>query len=122
LPTSNFQCNYIQQSVGECLEWLNHVSIQNMPVNNHFIDNYFIDSSTRLEAMQVSPQTMRALVYAIKHKQAIDTHYASLNHPKGEPRRIHPHTFVKTELRWYLRSYSEKRNDYCELLAAARTT
>jgi hypothetical protein len=113
LPTSNFQCNYIQQSVGECLEWLNHVSIQNMPVNNHFIDNYFIDSSTRLEAMQVSPQTMRALVYAIKHKQAIDNHYASLNHPKGEPRRIHPHTFVKTELRWHLRGYSEKRNDYC---------
>ena len=41
LPTSSFQCNYIQQSVGEYLEWLNHVSIQNMPVNNHFIDNTF---------------------------------------------------------------------------------
>ena len=107
VPTSSFQCYFIQQSVGEYLEWLNHVPTQSMPGDNHFTD-----SSTRLPARQVSPQTMRALVYAIKHQQAIDTHYASLNHPKGESRLIHPHTFVKTGLRWHLRGYSEKHDDY----------
>jgi hypothetical protein len=107
VPTPNLKCDYIQQSVDEYLEWLNHVSTKSMPADNHFTD-----SSIRIEARQVSPQTMRALVYAIRHKQAIDTHYTSLNHPKGEPRLIHPHSFVKTGLRWHLRGYSEKHDDY----------
>ncbi len=106
-PAASFQPYYIEQVVGEYLDWLNHVSTESVTVDSHLTD-----TSTRLPARQVSPQTMRALVYAIKHKQAIETHYASLNHPKGEPRIIHPHTFVKTGLRWHLRGYSEKHDDY----------
>ena len=106
-PSNSFQPYYIDQVVNEYLDWLHPVSTQSVPV-----DNYLTDTSTRLPARQVSPQTMRALVYAIKHQQAVDTQYASLNHPKGEWRLIHPHTFVKTGLRWHLRGYSEKHDDY----------
>ena len=55
---------------------------------------------------------MRALAYAIKHKQAINTHYGSFNHPKSESRLIYPHNLVKTELRWHLCGYCEKHDDY----------
>ena len=59
-PTANFQPYYIVQAVSEYLDWLNHASIDSVPVDSHLTD-----TSTRLPARQVSPQTMRALVYAI---------------------------------------------------------
>lgn len=97
--------------MGEYLDWLSHNAIEHVPIESHLTN-----TSARIPARQVSPKTMRALVYAIKHKQAIETLYASLNHPNGEPRIIHPHTFVKTGLRWHLRGYSEKHDGYRDFL------
>lgn len=65
-----------------------------------------------LPPRNVSPLLMRHLVCAIREQRRLEVDYVSLNRPDHEGRIIVPHTFVNTGLRWHLRAWCEKSQDY----------
>lgn len=68
-----------------------HPSAESMPVPNRRVD----------------PDILRALVVAIRNKQAIDIEHRSMNpkRPESMWRTITPHAFGHDGLRWHVRAY-----------------
>lgn len=64
----------------------------------------------------VSPQVISQLTEAIRQKRRLELGYVSLSNPEWEGRIFHPHTFVKTGLRWHVRGYCEKSQGYRDLV------
>ena len=69
-----------------------------------------------LPQRHVAPQVMAVLTEAIRQQKRIELGYVSLSHPESEGRIFHPHTFVKTNLRWHVRGYCEKSRGYRDLV------
>ncbi|MBV7315796.1 WYL domain-containing protein [Shewanella sp. NIFS-20-20] len=69
-----------------------------------------------LPTRQVSAQVIAAFTHAITHKQRVEVGYVSLSHPEWDGRIFHPHTYVKTGLRWHVRGYCEKSQAYRDLV------
>ena len=63
-------------------------------------------------ARQLSPALLRPIISAARHCQRVEVDYVSLNHPNREGRIIVPHSLVWTGLRWHLRGWCEKNQDY----------
>jgi predicted DNA-binding transcriptional regulator YafY len=76
----------------------------------------FTNATLSLPVRQVLPQIMRGLVNAIKYQRRLDVDHISLANPNGEGRIIQPHIFVKTGLRWHLRAYDEKHQQFREFV------
>lgn len=64
----------------------------------------------------VAPQVIAALTAAIRQQKRLELGYVSLSNPEWEGRIFHPHTLVKTGLRWHVRGYCEKSQDYRDLV------
>ncbi|MGL5407972.1 MAG: WYL domain-containing protein, partial [Shewanella sp.] len=64
----------------------------------------------------VAPQVIAALTEAIRQQKRVELGYVSLTNPEWEGRIFHPHTLVKTGLRWHVRGYCEKSQDYRDLV------
>lgn len=64
----------------------------------------------------VAPQIIAALTAAIHQQKRLELGYVSLSNPEWEGRIFHPHTFVKTGLRWHVRGYCEKSQGYRDLV------
>lgn len=60
----------------------------------------------------VSPALLRPLLQAAREQQRIEVDYVSLNNPDREGRIIAPHTLVWTGLRWHVRGWCEKNQDF----------
>ncbi len=104
LPAEDFKRHFISGDVVEYLNWrrtgqvLPHASQE--------------DIALSLPTRQVSPHIMRGLVAAISQQRRIEVDYVSLNDPNREGRVIAPHSFVNTGLRWHLRAWCEKSQEY----------
>ena len=61
---------------------------------------------------QVPPTILRPLVQAAKDHRRVEVDYVSLNKPDREGRIIVPHTLVWTGLRWHVRAWCEKNQDF----------
>ena len=61
---------------------------------------------------QVPPSILRPLIRAAKDHLRVEVDYVSLNQPDREGRIIVPHTLVWTGLRWHVRGWCEKNQDY----------
>jgi predicted DNA-binding transcriptional regulator YafY len=55
---------------------------------------------------------LRPLILAAKDHLRVEVDYVSLNQPDREGRIIVPHTLVWTGLRWHVRGWCEKNQDY----------
>lgn len=109
LPAVNFRCHFISGDVVEYLNWLHNPTYLGIaPRVNADIPNVALS----LPARQVSPQIMRGLITAIRQERRLDVDYVSLSNPNREGRVIAPHTFINTGLRWHLRAWCEKSQDY----------
>lgn len=64
----------------------------------------------------VSPQVIAVLTAAIRQQKRLELGYVSLSNPEWEGRIFHPHTLVKTGLRWHVRGYCEKSQGYRDLV------
>jgi len=61
---------------------------------------------------QIPPAILRSLLKAAREHLRVEVDYVSLNQPNREGRIIVPHTLVWTGLRWHVRAWCEKNQDY----------
>jgi predicted DNA-binding transcriptional regulator YafY len=107
-PSEHFTSHWISSDVSEYLDCLNNAGELFAPMHN----TRFTNVSLSLPVRQVLPQIMRGLISAIKHRKRLEVDYVSLANPNGEGRIIQPHIFVKTGLRWHLRAFDEKHQQF----------
>jgi len=60
----------------------------------------------------VKPEVLRPIMQAARQQKRLDVDYVSLNHPDREGRIIVPHTLVYTGMRWHVRAWCEKNQEY----------
>ncbi|QFU75849.1 WYL domain-containing protein [Halioglobus maricola] len=60
----------------------------------------------------VKPEVLRPIMQAARQQRRLDCDYVSLNNPDREGRIIVPHTLVYTGLRWHVRAWCEKNQEY----------
>ena len=60
----------------------------------------------------VKPEVLRPIMQAARQQKRLDVDYVSLNNPDREGRIIVPHTLVYTGLRWHVRAWCEKNQEY----------
>ena len=61
---------------------------------------------------QIPPQTLQPLIRAARDHLRLEVDYVSLNQPDREGRIIVPHTLVWNGVRWHVRAWCEKNQDY----------
>ena len=66
----------------------------------------------RVPVRDVSPATLRPIMQAARHPRRLEVDYVSIKNPDREGRIIVPHTLVFTGLRWHVRAWCEKNQDY----------
>lgn len=106
--TTDFACCYISGDANEYLEWLHTQTDFTTKTNSTPLTN----ASLNLPKRSVKPDVMRALTQAIQLRRRLEVDYVSLKSPNGEGRIIQPHVFVKTGLRWHLRAFDEKHQQF----------
>lgn len=108
LPAAGFTRTLISNDVVEYLNWIRSPSVLlHQPAQRHLPN-----TSLELPARTVTPQIMRALVTAMREQRRVEVDYVSLSNPNRQGRIIAPHTFVSTGMRWHLRAWCEKSQDY----------
>lgn len=60
----------------------------------------------------VDLDVLSAVTRAIKRKQVIRINYLSQTSPEGSDRDIVPHSIADSELRWHVRAFDRKRNEF----------
>jgi len=60
----------------------------------------------------VKPEVLRPIMQAARLQKRLDVDYVSINNPDREGRIIVPHTLVYTGLRWHVRAWCEKNQEY----------
>lgn len=60
----------------------------------------------------VRPEILRPIMQAARQRKRLDVDYVSINNPDREGRIIVPHTLVYTGLRWHVRAWCEKNQEY----------
>ena len=107
LAQEPFTRHYISGNVVEYLTWLQTGHIETQEASEKLPS-----LALKLPPRQVLPQVMRGLVAAIRQQRRIEVDYVSLTNPNREGRIIAPHTFINTGLRWHLRAWCEKSQQY----------
>ncbi|MGR5205467.1 WYL domain-containing protein [Vibrio sp. PNB23_22_7] len=94
--------------------------LQWMTTGQFYVDNphsvVSFGESLPVPERYVTPQVIAALTQAIRERKRLELGYVSLSNPEWEGRVFHPHTVVKTCLRWHVRGYCEKSQDYRDLV------
>jgi len=65
-----------------------------------------------LPVRDVKPEILRPIMQAARQQKRLDVDYVSINNPDREGRIIVPHTLVYTGLRWHVRAWCEKNQQY----------
>lgn len=106
LPQAGFVQAYISDDVVEYLNWISHKdAITDVSTALPY-------TSLTLPRRQVSADIIRVLVMAIRQQRRVDVDYVSVTNPDRQGRIIVPHHFVSTGLRWHLRAFCEKSQQY----------
>ncbi|MDP5135219.1 WYL domain-containing protein [Rheinheimera baltica] len=106
LPQSSFISQFINGDVVEYLNWISHQdSISDVSTALPY-------TTLALPTRQVSADIIRVLVTAIRQQRRVEVDYVSVANPDRQGRIIVPHHFVSTGLRWHLRAFCEKSQQY----------
>ncbi|MEM6580403.1 MAG: WYL domain-containing protein [Pseudomonadota bacterium] len=65
-----------------------------------------------LPVRDVKPEVLRPIMQAARQQKRLEVDYVSINNPDREGRIIVPHTLVFTGLRWHVRGWCEKNQEY----------
>ena len=105
IPSAYFSPLYISIEAEEYLHWFH---------TGQFVaqEIYANSQSLNIPSRKISPEIMRGLVAAMRQQKRIEVDYVSLSNPNREGRIIAPHSFVNTGLRWHLRAWCEKSEQY----------
>ena len=107
-PSSFFIKQQISSDVCEYLNWLDTQNIK--PKSND--PKAHTHTSLNIPDRQVSSLVMRNLITAMRKGMRVDVDYISLTNASNDGRVIQPIIFVKTGLRWHLRAFDEKHQQY----------
>lgn len=109
----NFQCYLISGNVADYLAWAQNPQNDLIPASaQSSLSSGISHHALNLPERNVAPAIMRGVVAAIRQQRRIEVDYVSLNNPNREGRVIAPHSFVNTGLRWHLRAWCEKSQEY----------
>ncbi|MBZ9609997.1 WYL domain-containing protein [Rheinheimera maricola] len=106
LPQQGFVQAYISGDVVEYLNWISH---QDAITD---VSTALPYTTLALPKRQVSADIIRVLVSAIRQQRRVEVDYVSVTNPDRQGRIIVPHHFVSTGLRWHLRAFCEKSQQY----------
>ena len=59
-----------------------------------------------------SPETLQAVIRAIRCREALEIRYQSMTDPKPSWRWVSPHAFASDGDRWHVRAFCHKRGDF----------
>lgn len=65
-----------------------------------------------LPDFKVRPEVLRVLIKACRKNERIEVDYRSVNAPDKDGRIIAPHSIVHAGLRWHVRAFCEKNQDF----------
>lgn len=65
-----------------------------------------------LPDFKVRPEVLRVITRACRKNERIEVDYRSVNAPNKEGRIIAPHSIVHAGLRWHVRAFCEKNQDF----------
>ncbi len=65
-----------------------------------------------LPVRDVKPEILRPIMQAARQQKRLEVDYVSVNRPDREGRIIVPHTLVYSGLRWHVRAWCEKNQEY----------
>lgn len=101
-------------TAGQADEYL-HLMARNNELSNVFESlalNVANIEVLQLPVRDVRPEVLRPIVQAARDRQRLEVDYVSLHNPDREGRIIVPHTLVFSGLRWHVRAWCEKNQDY----------
>ncbi|MCR9104902.1 MAG: WYL domain-containing protein [Gammaproteobacteria bacterium] len=110
-PTPEFQPQVTQGLADEYL----HLMARNNELMNVFESlslNVANVEVLSLPVRDVKPDVLRPIMQAARQRKRLDVDYVSINNPDREGRIIVPHTLVYTGLRWHVRAWCEKNQEY----------
>jgi len=92
-----------------------HVLSRNQDITKPFEGLGLANANTEVLGVPhraVDPIILRSIVLAARQGKRLDIGYLSLSNPKSADRIIAPHTLVFTGLRWHVRAYCEKNQNF----------
>jgi predicted DNA-binding transcriptional regulator YafY len=110
-PTDQFKPQVTQGLADEYL----HLMARNNELSNVFeslslgVANVEVLS---VPVRDVKPEVLRPLMQAARAQRRLEVDYVSIANPDHEGRIIVPHTLVHTGLRWHVRAWCEKNQEY----------
>ncbi|GAB5450106.1 MAG: YafY family protein [Halioglobus sp.] len=110
-PTDNFSPRVTQGLADEYL----HLMARNNELMNMFESlslNVANVEVLSLPVRDVRPDVLRPIMQAARQQRRLEVDYVSINNPDREGRIIVPHTLVYTGLRWHVRAWCEKNQEY----------
>jgi predicted DNA-binding transcriptional regulator YafY len=110
-PTESFRPKLTEGLADEYL----HLMARNNELSNVF-DSLPL-SVANVEVLSVPvrdvrPDILRPIMQAARMQKRLEVDYVSIGNPNHEGRIIVPHTLVHTGLRWHVRAWCEKNQDY----------
>jgi predicted DNA-binding transcriptional regulator YafY len=110
-PTESFRPKLTEGLADEYL----HLMARNNELSNVF-DSLRL-SVANVEVLSVPvrdvrPDILRPIMQAARMQKRLEVDYVSIGNPNHEGRIIVPHTLVHTGLRWHVRAWCEKNQDY----------
>lgn len=110
-PTPRFQP---QLTKGLADEYL-HLMARNNELSSVFESLSLASANVELLSVpvrDVKPEVLRPIVQAARQQKRLEVDYVSIGKPDREGRIIVPHTLVLTGLRWHVRAWCEKNQEY----------
>lgn len=104
IATEHFSPHYITGNASEYLNWLmgyNTSLVAPLPTQAVILPN-----------RHITPTFVRPIIRALREKRRLDVDYSSIGNPDKDGRIIVPHHLVQTTLRWHVRAWCEKNQDY----------
>ena len=110
-PSASFTPRVSRGETEEYLDILAGMSDMQQ-VLGHLPDAFTGTEVLAVPGRHVPPAILRPLIHAARTQCRVEVDYVSLNRPDREGRIIVPHTLVWTGLRWHVRAWCEKNQDY----------
>jgi predicted DNA-binding transcriptional regulator YafY len=110
-PSQNFTPKLTLGDADEYLQLLN----RNSDLTNTFENltlGFDYTHTMPLPKHNIKPEVLQHLVRACRNNERLEVDYRSINAPDKDGRVIVPHSIVHSGMRWHIRAYCEKNQDY----------
>jgi len=111
VPGRQFKPLFIDDSASAYLHMLNQ-NHERAPHIDGLALAYAHTEVLNVPDRSICPQILRPILKACREGLRLESEYVSLTNPAAEHRVIAPHTLVYTGMRWHVRAYCEKNQDY----------